>query len=182
MKLHIIAALSLVFSSATAAPNPAPATFDVMALRSASPIHFARVEAARSALFLGLPGQNATCKGEHSDHATFYVANEELFLYSCTGPKQKIFVDRSGMGQGVLGYMTGDQSLPRYGETKGWEVDTSSNLVFKGSGLLACPNSIDGAWKIWLNVGIAQPGGSKGCLGITARTLENKKPVSCRYT
>ncbi|KAM0262178.1 hypothetical protein ACHAQJ_001923 [Trichoderma viride] len=183
MKLQIISALSLLFSSATiAAPHPAPATFGIMALRSASPIHFAEVSAARSGLFLNLPLSNATCKGESSGHATFYIANEELSLYSCEGKTQKVFVDRSGMGQGIVGYVTGNQFLPRNGEWKGWSIDANQNLWFKNQGFVACPNSIDGSWRLWLNVGVSKPGGNEGCLGLTARTLEIKKPVSCRYT
>lgn len=98
MKLQIVSALSFLLSSATAVPTPVPATFNVMAIRSASPIHFAQVSAARSSLFLDLPLSNATCTGESSGHATFYIANEELVLYSSEGEMQKIFVDRSGMG------------------------------------------------------------------------------------
>ncbi|KKP06124.1 cell wall protein PhiA [Trichoderma harzianum] len=98
MKFQVISAISLLLSSATAAPPPALRTFDVMALRSASPIHFAQMSAAKSGLFLNFPLQNATCKGEDSGHATFYIANEELVLYSCEQEKQKVFVDRSGMG------------------------------------------------------------------------------------
>lgn len=97
MKLQIASALSLLLSSATAVPTPVPETFNVMALRSASPIHFAQVSAAMSSLFLDLPLSNTTCTGESSGHATFYIANEELVLYS-EGEMQKIFVDRSGMG------------------------------------------------------------------------------------
>ncbi|KAL6701573.1 hypothetical protein J3F84DRAFT_355207 [Trichoderma pleuroticola] len=182
MKFQVVSAISLLLSSATAAPPPALRTFDVMALRSASPIHFAQMSAARSGLFLNLPLQNATCKGESSGHATFYIANEELVLYSCEGEKQKVFVDRSGMGQGIVGYLFGSQSLPRYGESKGWRVDKDKNLFFKDAGLIACPNSIDGSWRIWLGLGFLEPGGNKGCLGLTARTLDNNKPVSCRYT
>jgi len=132
-------------------------------------------------LFLDLSHPNATCNGESDGYATFNLVNEELVLYSCEGEKQKIFVDRSGMGQGVLGYVIGD-SLPRYGELEGWRIDEDQNLLFKDSGLIACPGSIDDSWSIWLNVGIIEPGGSKGCLGFTARTLENTRPVSCRYT
>ena len=98
MKLQIASALSLFLSSATAVPAPVPATFDVMALRSTSPIHFAQVSAAKSSLFFDLPLSNATCTGESSGHATFYIANEELVLYYSEGEMQKIFVDRSGMG------------------------------------------------------------------------------------
>ncbi|UKZ91448.1 uncharacterized protein TrAFT101_006426 [Trichoderma asperellum] len=182
MKLQIVSALSLLLSSATAVPNPIPTAFDVLALRSASLIHFAQVSASRSSLFLGLPLSNATCKGESSGHATFYIANQELVLYSSEGETQKIFVDRSGMGQGVIGYVTGSLPLPRYGELKGWSIDTNKNLWFNNQSLVACPNSIDDSWSLWLDLGLSQPGGNEGCLGIAARTLENEEPVSCLYT
>ncbi|KAL7945003.1 hypothetical protein V8C42DRAFT_324293 [Trichoderma barbatum] len=182
MKFQIISALSLILSSATAAPAAIPNTFDVIALRSASPIHFSQLSAARSGLFLGLPQQNATCKGKSSNHATLYIANDELLLYSCDGVKQRVFVDRSGMGQGIVGYLPEDQPLGRYWEVKGWRVDEKKNLLFNKTGLIACPNSIDGSWRVWLGLGFTEPGGNKNCLGFTARTVENKKPVSCRYT
>lgn len=98
MLFQTISTLSLLAASAIAAPQKAPATFDVMALRSASPIHFAEVSAAKGGLFLNLPHSNATCEGKSSGHATFYIEGEELVLYSCKGEKQKVFVDRSGMG------------------------------------------------------------------------------------
>ncbi|KAM6485274.1 hypothetical protein HDV62DRAFT_283962 [Trichoderma sp. SZMC 28011] len=181
MKFQVISALSLLLSSTTAAPSTTPRTFDVMALRSASPIHFAQLSAAKSGLYLNFPLQNATCKGEDSGHATFYIANEELVLYSCEAEKQKVFVDRSGMGQGIVGFLTGSQSLPRYGELKGWRVDKDKNLYFKDAGLIACPVSLDGSWRIWLGLGFQTPGGNTGCLGMSARTLNNKNPVSCLY-
>ncbi|KAL7939343.1 hypothetical protein V8C35DRAFT_286384 [Trichoderma chlorosporum] len=182
MKIQIISTLYLLLSTTAAAPPPAFRIFDVMALHSASPIHFAQLSAARSGLFLSLPQQNATCKGPSSGLATFYIANEELVLYSCEGEKQHVFVDRSGMGQGIVGYITGSQPLPHYGELRGWRVDKDENLFFKDAGLIACPNSIDGSWRVWLGLGFLEPGGSKGCLGMSARTLDNKKPVSCHYT
>ncbi|KAL7926996.1 hypothetical protein ACQKWADRAFT_279241 [Trichoderma austrokoningii] len=182
MLLQTISTLSLLVASAVAAPQKAPATFDVMALRSTSPIHFAEVSAAKGGLFVNLPLANATCEGKSSGHATFYIESEELVLYSCEGEKQKVFVDRSGMGQDVVRYVTGAQGLPRYAELKGWATDKSNNLAFKGQGFVACPHSIDGSWSLWLNEGLGQPGGNKGCLEFTARTLDNKKPVGCRYT
>lgn len=98
MLLQTISTLSLLAASAIAAPQKTPATFDVMALRSTSPIHFAEVSAAKGGLFLNLPHANATCEGKSSGYATFYIENEELVLYSCQGDKQRVFVDRSGMG------------------------------------------------------------------------------------
>jgi hypothetical protein len=72
--------------------------FELMALRPDSPIHLAPFSAAHSNLFLYLPHQNASCEGEHSNRATFYIKHGGLFLYSKDGETQEIFVDRSGMG------------------------------------------------------------------------------------
>jgi hypothetical protein len=93
-----------------------------------------------------------------------------------------VHLDAWATGQGVIGYITGNQSLPRNSESKGWSIDTNKNLWFNNQSLVACPNSIDDSWSLWLDVGLSQPGGNEGCLGITARTLENEEPVSCLYT
>ncbi|ROT36376.1 hypothetical protein SODALDRAFT_325724 [Sodiomyces alkalinus F11] len=157
--------------------------FGIMALRSASPIHFAQGSAARNSLFLNLPEQNATCTdGPAPSGAIFTLIDGNLYLYAEPEPYQQIFVDRSGMGQGIVGYTTGDQPLPRNAEREGWELDANNNLSFKGTGLLACPNSIDGAWRIWLSVGIGKPAGQEGCLGFSPRAIELTEPQSCEYT
>ncbi|KAI9149041.1 Cell wall protein phiA [Paramyrothecium foliicola] len=163
-------------------PSKAPTKFGIMSLRSASPIHFGQVSAAQSNLFIHLPDQHATCKGKPQNEATFYVKDGELFLYTPPkAPKQKVYVDRSGMGQGNLGYLTGDQGLPRNGETKGWKVE-NDYISFNGAGLLACPNSIDDAWSIWVSVGNDKPAGLEGCLGFNPRVIPLDKPVKCSYT
>jgi hypothetical protein len=185
----ILAALAAAAGSTNAAPAPAsagakpPVKFGIMSLRSASPIHFGQVSAAQSNLFINLPHQHAVCKGAAQEGATFYIKDGELFLYTPGGkPAQKVYVDRSGMGQGNLGYLTGNEGLPRYGETKGWKKDESNFLSFNGAGLLACPNSIDNAWNIWVSVGIAKPAGQEGCLGFTPMAVPLDKPVACSYT
>jgi hypothetical protein len=182
----IIAAFAAVAGSTTAAPAPAakpPIKFGVMSLRSASAVHFGQLSAAQSSVFIHLPKQHAVCKGKSQDGAVFYIKDGELFLYTPDGkPAQKVWVDRSGMGQGNLGYLTGDGFLPRYGETKGWKKDENNFLSFNGAGLLACPNSIDNAWNIWVSVGIAKPAGQEGCLGFTPMAVPLDKPVACSYT
>ncbi|KAL2755435.1 hypothetical protein ACRALDRAFT_1064444 [Sodiomyces alcalophilus JCM 7366] len=158
--------------------------FGIMALRSASPIHFAQAGAAQNGLYLNLPEQNATCTGDGPSPpgAIFTLVDGKLYLYAEPEPYQQIFVDRSGMGQGILGYITGDQGTPRYAELEGWELDANDNLSFKGAGLIACPNSLDGAWKIWASVGINKPAGQEGCLGFSPRAIELTEPKSCEYT
>lgn len=75
-------------------------SFQVISLRSGSDIHFSKVIAANSSLFLGLPDQGASCdRGEKPDAATFYLKNGELYLYKTDNPPQQVYADRSGMGK-----------------------------------------------------------------------------------
>jgi len=85
------------------------------------------------------------------------------------------------LGQGKIGYTTGAQPAPRNSERLGWSI-VEGSLVFDGSGLIACPNSIDGAWSIWASAGIANPAGNSECVSIGARVIEDAEPVGCRYT
>ncbi len=101
------AILSLFAAAASAAPAgascPAPARkFGIMALRSASPIHFAEVGATQSKLVLHLPENklDAQCTdGKARADAIFYIKDGELLLYGGKDKVQGIFVDRSGMGE-----------------------------------------------------------------------------------
>lgn len=86
------------------------------------------------------------------------------------------------IGQGKLGYVTGDEPLGARWETKGWTFDEVNDLTFDGDGFLACPNSIDGAWSIWIGTGVSNPGGYEGCLGLSARALVSTDPATCTYT
>lgn len=78
--------------------------------------------------------------------------------------------------------MTGTASAPRNSELTGWAIDQNNHLQFAGSDLIACPNSIDGAWSIWASTGVANPAGNKDCTGIAARVEETTNPNSCKYT
>ncbi|KAI1270865.1 hypothetical protein F5Y07DRAFT_384914 [Xylaria sp. FL0933] len=179
--------------STTPTTSPSPTStavgpnepFGLMALRSASPIHFARFGAALSSIFLNLPSQNATCADPAAaDYATFTLSEDGgLYLFSTSGPRQQLFVDRSGMGQGKLGYTTGDQPGPHYGERTTFAVDETNHLSFNGAGFIACPNSIDGAWSVWVDSGFPNPGGNSDCLGLSALAVKiTDSPNSCSYT
>lgn len=72
--------------------------FGLLALRSASDIHYAQVSAKVNSIFLRLEDQGATCEKESDNAATFYLKDGQLFLYSKDGPTQQIYADRSGMG------------------------------------------------------------------------------------
>ncbi|KAK3990686.1 hypothetical protein QBC44DRAFT_238479 [Cladorrhinum sp. PSN332] len=192
------ALLSLFAAGAvTAAPTNGSACavparkFGIMSLRSASPIHFGQVSAYRNNIVLSLPENEleAQCaNGVARRDATFYIKDGELFLFTPKDTVQKFFTDRSGMGQGVLQYVTyakGETWTPgRNFETKGWEIDENDNLTFKGNGLQACPwdaaNPQTTKWNIWLS-GVSKPATQEGCLGFNARTITIDEPVKCTY-
>lgn len=156
--------------------------FGLMALRSGSEIHFAPVDAARSSLFLDLPAQNASCDNGAADSATFYLQDGGLYLYAQSATPQQLYTDRSGMGQGVLQYTTGAEPIAKNGERTNFTLDATGDLTFNGAGFLACPNSIDGAWALWVDVGDATPANQEGCLGFSARAVEVTNPNGCLYT
>ncbi|KAM0551735.1 hypothetical protein ACHAPJ_008302 [Fusarium lateritium] len=188
MQTKTIFAASLLGGLAAAAPwhgSPKPKVpkpFELLAV-GCDPIQFAGFNAAKSSLFLELPQQGATCDTQADSFATFRLTKEtELYLYSTENPPQKIYVDRSGMGQGKVGYVTGAEPPPKNAETKGWKIDESGNLTLDGAGFIACPHSIEGAWSVWVSAGVANPGGNKKCLGFSAQVSEATDPKSCLYT
>ena len=192
MKTFAFASLLAAASALPAAPqvrglnntNPDISHFQIMSLRSGSPVHFGRINAAHNSLFLNLPEQDASCYGGGNNEPAYFQHNKAektLWLYATANPRQQVYVDRSGMGQGKIGYVTGAEPTPRDGEREGWVVDEFGNLSFDGTGLLACPNSIDGAWSIWL-AGVEEPAGNKDCLGFSARTVSTEDPLDCYYS
>lgn len=99
MKFFAAAVASILASSASAAPQPAPEALELMALRSASPIHFAQFSAAKSGLWLNYKDQNASCNGEDDGRVTVYVKDGGLLLYNTDGTAQQFYVDRSEEGK-----------------------------------------------------------------------------------
>jgi len=94
------AVLPALASLAAAGSIPDGSPFNLMALRSASDVHFAPFNAALSSIFLHLPEQNATCDAESDGTATFYLEDGSLFLYGDDDDaRQQLFADRSGMGK-----------------------------------------------------------------------------------
>ncbi|KAH7175332.1 hypothetical protein EDB81DRAFT_769625 [Dactylonectria macrodidyma] len=169
-------------TTAVATPLATPSAFNILTLRSASDIHFNNFNAALGSIFLQLPDSNASCDATFDGSATFYLNDGGLYLYSNSNPPQQLYADRSGMGQGKLGYVTGAQQPPRNGELTGWGLDDAGNLNLDGAGFLACPNSIEDSWSVWVNAGVDQPAGNEGCLGFSARAVENTDPNACLYT
>ncbi|RCI16929.1 hypothetical protein L249_2988 [Ophiocordyceps polyrhachis-furcata BCC 54312] len=174
--------------AAVLATAPGSKPFQLMSLRSASRIHFGQVSASQSSIFINLPKQGAKCEGDDPKSAIFYLKDQQLYLYTGSGPVQRLFVDRSGFGQGKLGYLTGNGPVPSRFEVKGWNLrnigkDKSSGqaLYFHDKNLMACPGSVDNSWSVWVVTDNGRPGGNEGCLGFTPLVLETVKPVHCEY-
>ncbi|KAL3419059.1 cell wall protein [Phlyctema vagabunda] len=181
--------LATLTALAAAAPAPTPqlpvaedpAYFGLIAIRSGSGVQNAGFSAANSSIFAALPNQGASCDVQGQNFATFYLEGTALYLYAASATPQQLYVDRSGMGQGKLGYTTGAQPTPRNAERDGFAL-VDGSLVFDNAGLIACPNSIDGAWSIWVSAGNDNPAGNSDCVGIGARAIETEEPVGCYYT
>ncbi|KAJ1322864.1 hypothetical protein MN608_11713 [Microdochium nivale] len=176
---------SATSSAAPSVPTTIPAggKFSIMSLRSASPIHFAQTSAQQSRLILSAPSNDAVCAGDNFGAAVFYIKDGGLFLYTADGaPTQRMWVDASGMGQGIMGYSTGDESISARGSITGFALDESDNLTFNGNGFLACPGAVSGGWGIWAASGNNQPAGIQGCLGFSARAVAQAEPFTCEYS
>merc|ERR1712187_81568 len=164
------------------AENAGEKTFGIVSIHSGSAVQYASFNAAKSSLFAGLPSQNASCARPDEQTATFYIKDGALYLYDQSATPQEFYVDRSGMGQGKIGYTTGAQPAPKNSARTGWDINAQHHLQFGGSDLIACPNSIDGAWSIWASADVANPAGNKDCTGIAARVEETNNPNGCKYT
>ncbi|KAL1953649.1 hypothetical protein VTO42DRAFT_2398 [Malbranchea cinnamomea] len=190
MRVSSLAVAALAALGASARPTtgscPAPqpsGKFGVIAIRSGSGVHLQGFSAALNSLFAGYSDQNAECERPDEKYATFYIENGDLYLYTPEGAeKQQFFVDRSGMGQGKIGYTTGDASIPRYGERTGWSIDANNHLKFDGKDFIACPNGPGRGYSIWADAGVENPGFNEGCVGIAARVQYKSDPNACVYS
>ncbi|KAK2812597.1 hypothetical protein FQN50_001241 [Emmonsiellopsis sp. PD_5] len=181
----LLAALGATAASAHptnsyAATSPTQA-FGVISIRSGSQVHYAGFNAAKNSIFAGLPNQDAQCERPDEQFATFYLENGALYLYTAfDAESQQLFVDRSGMGQGKIGYITGNEPAPRNAELDGWSISGENHLQLFEKDLVACPGSIENAWSIWAS-GVENPGQNKDCVGIAARVEYTDSPNACAY-
>ncbi|RHZ62638.1 hypothetical protein CDV55_107080 [Aspergillus turcosus] len=181
LKNFILAASAAATASAAACPAPSSKYFSVVAIHSGSDVQYKPFNAAVGSILAGLKSQNATCDSPDQQYATFYLQDGSLNLYS-TSTTQEIYVDASGMGEGVIQYTTGGQGIPAGVSLNGWAINDENLLQWNNKSLIACPNSIDGAWSIWADAGVANPGGNTDCVSIAARVEEVFNPNSCVYT
>jgi hypothetical protein len=164
-----------------------PSTGDVfrlMSLRTGTPIQFGNVQAVKGGLSINAPKQNSSCTDPEANYASFFLTEEgDLYLYTSNPPLQA-YVDRSGMGQGVLQFTTGVQPIGRNQERGPFKVNDESNLVFAAAngvvGFQACPGAAENGYSVWLS-GVSTPAGIEGCIPFAMKALKEETPVKCLY-
>jgi hypothetical protein len=201
----ILAAATMALASAKNCNLPplseAPVPGDVFKLvalpKVANEIECEPFQAKNGGLLIGDDFQSANCTTRlPRDYASFVLNGQgEVFLYTGSTPDdfqtQQIYLDRSGMGQGVIQYTTGlNQSFGRNSEVGPFKItaETSDLVLENRNGVVtafqACPPS-DGdklrGWSVWL-AGNPKPAGSEGCVELNARAVKDDKPEACQYS
>jgi hypothetical protein len=134
----------------------------------------------------GAPSQNSTCPDPSVNYATFTLTQDtgDLYLYTDNPPHQAV-VDRSGMGQGHIGYTTGVQPIGKNQERGPFKINEDGDVVFAATngavGFQACPGALGGGYSVWLT-GVTEPAGNQGCVGFVAKALREDEPQKCLYT
>jgi hypothetical protein len=192
-----MAALSSALPADTPFPRPSGNdVFRLMSIRSGSPIQYGNVQAKDGGLVINAPDQNnKTCavNGDRDtvvngiNYASFSIAEDNsVYLYTFN-PPLRLYVDRSGMGQGVVRYTTGVQPIGPNQERGPFKIDDSGNLVFAAGGVngdqgfQACPGAADGSYEIWL-AGVSNPAGLQGCEGFIMKALKEDETKKCLYS
>lgn len=179
------AALAAASASTVAAAGNATSglfTFGVLSIHSGSEVQYAGWSATQNAIW-NLAEQKPSCdRNERPQFATFWINKEDngLYLYSSNNPPNQLWVDRSGMGQGKMGYTVGVATPPPKNSERGPFTITDGHLQFDGSDFLACSGYDNGAYEIFVDVGIEHPAGNN-CTAIAAKVLETKTPIGCQY-
>ncbi|KAL1800540.1 hypothetical protein ACET3X_000882 [Alternaria dauci] len=190
MKFTTAAVVATAAGLAAAAPTDSKIkdgdVFSIQTIRSGTvDLQYNNIQAAQNSLVINAGQQNASCGPGAPNYASFQLNNGTIYLYT-DNPPQQLFVDRSGMGQGVIQYTTGVQDLPRNGERQTFAINDNGELVFRDqtgqeTGFQACKPSLNGGYSVWLN-GVTDPAGAEECLGFSARPIKQENPVKCYYT
>jgi hypothetical protein len=194
-----MAAISSALPQASS-PFPRPEAGDVfrlMSLRSGTPIQYGAVQASEGSLLINSPDQNnKTCiiNGNRDNttsginYASFSLDQEtgSVYIYTFNPPLQ-LYVDRSGMGQGIVRYTTGVQPIGPNQERGPFKINDDGDLVLVSGGtspdvgFQACPGALGGGWMVWLT-GVEKPAGSEGCTPFTMKALKEDEPKKCLYS
>ncbi|EDU45783.1 hypothetical protein PtrSN002B_006495 [Pyrenophora tritici-repentis] len=163
-------------------------TFHVMSLRTGTPIQFGNMQAANSRLYINAPKQNETNCGDEHNYATFQLGQNGTLNLFTEAPYQSVYVDRSGMAQGAIGFTTGAQPGPKYAQYDGWSITKDSILTYTTNDIFkdqlnfqACPNAVGGGYAVWLG-GNFDPAGQKDCIPFSGLAVKKPEDLRCHYS
>lgn len=191
MKLSSVIALGAAAAAApTARETIDPAlqnlNYTILALRSASPVHFLSMTAHAGRFYLSNSNYTSSyCPPEAADNQGCPPGNQTVFKGSCAlsakdpqywdVPEQTLW----NTDDGVIGYDF-SQVRPTNAYNCPWYIGKSSNDAFNGTieatygadGFLACPTAESGVWQVLRSVTdkskLAPPlGDSSKCLGVS---------------
>ena len=180
------------------APQPTPALtpFTLMALRSASPIHFGTIAASGLQFWIGKPTATycptsssgaIPCDALNANVTAFFPQGNALYAEVPGG--QQVYA----AADGALGYTqahsaatppgasvaAGRQTPPAAGQSFGYWTWTGGNAT----GLVACPSSGSGEtgtgpWRVYAAV---EGGDFAACLGFDAAAVPYDGPFAWQY-
>lgn len=197
--LSAVFASTLAFATALACPQAggaAPATIDpkdvntfrLFALIKDGPYsQNSSVQAYKGSLGVNFK-QNSTCADSDTNFITLFIDKDtgNLGVYSDL-PPITAYVDRSGMGMGVLRFSTGvAPPLPKNAERGPWKITDDLTLVYAGAneniGLQACSEDDGKTFVLWLQ-GVTNPASYKYCTPISAQVwpIPDSETAKCSY-
>ncbi|EPS36364.1 hypothetical protein H072_10106 [Dactylellina haptotyla CBS 200.50] len=182
----VITAASVVSAAPTYSSEPKPLALTMMAIRSASPIHFGRVDASGQKFYIGLDRPSSYCPSPPVPVGSCPSGNYTSISWGQYGPYMNVEVPG---GQQI--YIAPDNSLsytqahsgsmPPGSTTDGFTLgpkqeNTLRHIDHKSGGFLACPAKKDvGPWKVFVGSVTdknAPSGSAADCLGFLNTGIE----------
>lgn len=180
------AALLAAVSAVAAAPTSCDINFTMMSLRSASAIHFGRVDASGTKFYIGLerpssycptpPVPASSCPSGNSTAVSFGQSGMSLDVMVPGG--QRIYIAPDGS----LSYTIAHSGfMPPGSITEGFTLgpkqeNTLRTITHKRGGFIACPvKKNTGPWKVFVgkvNNTVVPSGHAADCLGFNNEAVE----------
>ncbi|CAK1366952.1 hypothetical protein CB0940_10304 [Cercospora beticola] len=144
-------------------------------------LSYAQIRAVNGRLMIG-GEQTATCEGGQSqDFATFALySDKRLYMYTNSNPVQNVWVDASGMGQGITGYSSPDRLGNRF-SIEPFYISQEGALTFDNTPAKACPALEKDQYTIWFS-NAEKPAYQEGCIEVQLKTYYAPARIACNYT
>lgn len=177
MQLLSILSLAAAFGAVAAQDNTVGNTYQLRVYKKGADFHHSLVSAWKGGFTVDGQPQTADC-ARPQEYATFVIRDREAYMYTGRNSEnpQQLFTDRSGMGRGILGYLSGPHGIPENWQTGPWDLNEKTGVLsFEGANFWACPRGDWPGYKLWL--GQFEP----DCVKVKVKAEKVKKPVKCSY-